>query len=243
MGALAAVAVCRADLAYSQTADDIVEKHLAAMGGRTALEKLMSRVTTGTISVSTPAGDLSGSIEVYNKTPNKSRTFIKIDASQFGLGQIIQDQRFNGTSGYVIDTMNGNRELTGDQLAIARTNAFPSALLKYKDAGSKLELLGREKASDRDAYVLLLTPETGPAARLFIDADTYLLVKTVITINVPQIGSDVEQTVTVSDYRDVDGMKVPYRIESNNQFQTVSVVTTKVEQNTTIDDGMFSKPE
>jgi hypothetical protein len=240
---LAAMAVGQAANAYSQTADDIVEKHLVAMGGRAALGKLTSRVMTGTISVSTPGGELSGSIEVYNKTPNKSRTLIKIDASQFGLGQIVQDQRFNGTSGYAIDSLNGNREITGDQLEAARSNAFPSPLLVYKEAGSKLELLGREKADDRDAYALRLTPKAGPSSRMFIDAETYLIVKTVVTINVPQIGGDIEQTVVVSDYRDVDGVKVPYQIRSTNQLQTVSMTATKVEQNTSVDDGMFVKPE
>jgi zinc protease len=240
---LAVVSVCRAALAYPQTAEDVVEKHLAAIGGRAALGKLTSRVTTGTISVSTPGGDLTGSIAVYNKAPNKSRTLIRIDASQFGIGQIVQDQRFNGTSGYAIDSLNGNREMTGDQLEVARSSTFPSPLLTYKDSGGRLELLGREKAGDRDAYVLRLTPKTGPSSRIFIDAETYLMARTVVTVNVPQIGGDVEQTVVVSDYRDVDGVKVPFQIRSINQLQTITVTATKIEQNTAIDDAMFSKPE
>jgi hypothetical protein len=240
---LTAAAVCRAGIAHSQTADDVVEKHLAALGGRAALEKLTSRVETGTISVSIAGGELSGSIEIYNKVPNKSRTLIKIDASQFGVGQILQDQRFNGTSGYAIDTLNGNRELTGDQLELARINAFPSPLLQYKSAGSTLELLGRETVNDRDAFVLRLTPMTGRAARLFIDAETFLLTKILITVNVPQLGGDVEQTILVSDYREVDGVKVPYQIQSNNQFQTVLITPTKVEQNVAVDDKMFLKPD
>ena len=240
---LSTVAIGHAALAQSQTADEVVEKHLAAMGGRAALEKITSRVMTGTISLTTPGGDLTGSIEVYNAAPNKSRTFVKIDASQFGLGQIVQDQRFNGTSGYTIDTMNGNRELTGDQLDAARSNTFPSPLLKYKEAGTKVELLGREKTGDRDAYVLKVSPTKGPSARMFIDADSYVMIKSVVTINVPQAGGDVEQTTQVSDYRDLDGVKVPYRIQSINQFQTVSFTATKVEQNIAIDDRMFSRPD
>jgi hypothetical protein len=243
MSLLGAVALCHAQVAYPQTADDIVEKYLTAIGGRAALEKVTSRVTTGTISATTPAGDLSGSIEVYNKAPNKSRTLIKIDAGRLGLGQIVQDQRFNGTSGYALDTLNGNRELSGDTLEVARTSTFPSPLLKYKEAGSTLELLGREKAGDRDAYVLRLTPKSGPSARLFIDAETYLLAQTIMTLSVPQAGGSIEQTVVVSDYRDVDGIKVAYQVRSINQFQTLSIAATKIEQNTAVDDQMFSKPE
>ena len=77
----------------------------------------------------------------------------------------MQDQRFNGTSGYAIDAMNGNHDITGGQLEVARTNTFRQPLLKYKESGSPLELLGREKAGDRDEFVLRLTPKTGPSAR------------------------------------------------------------------------------
>jgi hypothetical protein len=239
---LAAMVVCRAAIASPQTVDDIVEKHLAAQGGRAALEKNTSRITTGTITASTPGGDVSGSIEIYSKAPNKSRTAAKIDASQFGIGQIVQEQRFDGTTGYVIDSLQGNRDLTGDQLETARANTFPSPLLKYKDAGAKLELLGREKVGERDAFVLKMTPKAGPASRMFFDAETYLLVKSIISVNVPQLG-DVEQTTLISDYRDVDGLKIPYKVQSVNQFQTVTITFTKVEQNAPIDDKMFAKPE
>ncbi|HET9832204.1 MAG TPA: outer membrane lipoprotein-sorting protein [Vicinamibacterales bacterium] len=242
MSIVAVLTVCRAAVAYAQTVDEIVEKYLAASGGRAAFEKLTSRVVTGTISVSTPAGELSGTIEVYNKGPLKQRTLVKIDAAQLGIGQIVQDQRFNGTSGYAIDSINGNREMTGDQLATARNNSFPSPLLNYKENGTKIELLGREKVGDKDAYVLQMSPKTGPAGRLFIDVDTNLIVKTVVTVDAPPVGT-IEQTLTMSDYRDVDGVKVPYKIRSSNQFQDVSITVTKVVQNSPIDDQMFSKPE
>src|SRR5215831_6985410 len=160
---VALLTVCRASLAYAQTVDEIVEKYLTATGGRAALAKLTSRVVTGTISLSTPAGELSGVIEVYNKGPLKQRTLVKIDASALGIGQIVQDQRFNGTTGYTIDSINGNRDMTGDQLETVRANTFPSPLLNYKENGTKIELAGREKVGDKDAFVLRMSPKTGPA--------------------------------------------------------------------------------
>jgi outer membrane lipoprotein-sorting protein len=239
---VAALIVLPASWAHAQTADEVVEKVLTALGGRAALGKLTSRTATGTISVTTPVGDLTGTIELYNKAPNKVRTVVKIDASSVGVGQILQDQRFDGTAGYAIDSLNGNRDLTGDQVEIMRSSTFPTPLLRYKEEGARVELLGKEKVGDRDAYVLRFTPKTGPASRQFMDAETYLLVKSVVTVNVPQLGTDIEQTVEMSDYRDVDGVKVPYRTRSVNQVQSLTITFTKVEHNKAIDDGSFAKP-
>ena len=82
--------------AAAQTADEIVEKHIAALGGRAVLGKLTSRVITGTFTVSTPAGEFSGPIEVSNQAPNKVRTLIKLDLTAVGVGQMTIDQRFDG---------------------------------------------------------------------------------------------------------------------------------------------------
>jgi hypothetical protein len=68
--------------AAAQTADEIVEKHLAAIGGRAALSKLTSRMMAGTIAISTPAGEFSGPIEIWNQAPNKVRTLINLDLPQ-----------------------------------------------------------------------------------------------------------------------------------------------------------------
>ena len=64
------------------TADQIIEKHLTALGGREALAKITSRRATGTVSVSTPAGPLGGPVELTAKAPNKMRADIRIDLTQ-----------------------------------------------------------------------------------------------------------------------------------------------------------------
>ena len=55
------------------TADEIIEKHLAAVGGRDALAKLTSQKATGTMTIATPNGDLTGPVEMLSKAPNKAR--------------------------------------------------------------------------------------------------------------------------------------------------------------------------
>jgi hypothetical protein len=230
-------------LAAAQTADEIIEKHLGALGGRTALNNLKSRSMKGTITVSTPVGELTGPIEVLNQVPNKTRTFIQLDLSNLGLGKVIQDQRFDGTSGYVIDTLQGNRDITGDQLEAMKNAQFPSPLLNYKEMGATVELAGKEKAGDRDAYVLIGKPKTGPVVRQYIDAETYLPIKTVMKVMVPQLGTEVEQTTETSDFKDVDGVKVPFQTKATTSIQTVLVTATQVEHNIQIDRSVFSRPD
>jgi len=230
------------EIASAQTADEVVEKHLTAMGGREALGKLTSRKIVGTITVSTPQGDISGPLEAYAKAPNKSRTYLKLDLSSVGQGEVVVDQRCDGTTGYMINSIQGNSEMTGNQLENMRNGIFPSPLLKYKEAGIKIEVLPKEKVGDKDAIVLLITPKAGSAARQFLDAETYLPIKTVMKLDIPQMGGEIEQTTEFSDLREVDGVKVPFQMKITNPAQTLIIKVNKVEHNTAIEDSMFVKP-
>jgi zinc protease len=234
--------LCSAAPGWAQTADEIIEKHLAATGGRAALSKLTSRVARGTIALTTPVGELKGTVEVYNKKPNKTRTLVKIDASAFGGSEIVSDQRFDGATGYVIDSFNGNRDITGEQLEAMKNGSFPTVLLNYKDGGTTTTLGNKEKVGTGDAYVIQLTPKSGPGVKAFIDAESFMLVRTIISVNVPQLGGPIEQVVDFSDFRDVDGIKMPYMTKSTNPVQTITATVTDVTHNVEIDDTSFTKP-
>jgi len=228
-------------VASAQTADDLIEKQLTALGGRAALGKLQSRSMTGTITLTTPVGDLSGSVEILNKQPNKSRTLIKVDLASVGAGELVVDQRFNGTSGYVLDSLRGNRDITGNLLENMKNATFPTPFLNYKEMGTTLEVTGKEKVGDRDAYVVIVTPKSGSVVRQYVDVESYLPIKVVVKVDVPQIG-ELEQTSELLDYRDVDGVKVPFQVKSTSTVQSFTITITKVEHNTPIDEALFSKP-
>jgi outer membrane lipoprotein-sorting protein len=230
-----------AGIASAQTADEIVEKHLAAVGGREALGKLTSRHATGTVSVSTPTGDISGPLETFAKAPNKMRVSMKLDLSAAGGGEIAIEQRFDGTAGYMMNSMQGDSEITGNQLENMRNATFPSPLLHYKDAGAKVELMPREKVADKELIVLLMTPKSGSAVRMFLDPETYLMTRTVATVTPSQAGSPIEQTIELSDYRTADGVKMPFKVVQSNSMQSVTIIFKSVEHNVPIDDAMFTK--
>jgi hypothetical protein len=229
-------------VARAQTVDQVADKCVAALGGRAAHAKLKSRSSIGSITLTTPGGDVSGSIEVLNAVPNKARTLIKADLSSFGAGQLVVDQRFDGTSGYVMDTLQGNRDITGNQLDNLRNGSFPHPLLNYKEMGATARLGAREKIGERDAYPLSLEPPSGSIVHLYIDAETYLPVKVMVTADVPQLGRELELTVEFLDYREVDGVKMPFQLKATSAVQNYTINFTKVEHNVRIDEALFSKP-
>jgi hypothetical protein len=228
--------------AVAQTAEEVIEKSIAAMGGRAAHAKLKSRTIAGTITLSTPAGEIKGSIEILSAAPNKQRTLIKAGLSALGAGELTVDQRFDGSTGYVMDSLQGNREITGNQLDNMRNSSFPHPFLNYKDLGIAAKLVGKEKVGEREAYVIVFEPTSGSTVRQFIDAESYLPTRFVTTVNVPQLGQDLEQTTEFKDYRDLDGIKVPHRVEASSAVQSFTVVVEKVEHNTEIDPALFNKP-
>ena len=231
-----------AHVSAAQTAEEIIEKSIAAMGGRAAMAKIKSRTATGTLSLGTPAGDISGTIEMYAAAPNKQRSVIKADLTQLGAGQLTVDQRFDGTTGYVLDSMQGNREITGSLLENMKSQSFPHTFLNYKAMGIGVKLGTKEKVMNRDMYPLTFEPATGNPIKQYVDAETFLPARSVIRAELPQLG-EIEQWIDASDYREVDGVKVPYKLTLTNSMQTITMTFTKVEHNTALDEKLFSKPQ
>ena len=239
---VALVQLVSASGAWAQTADEVIERSLKAVGGRAAHEKLKSRLMTGTISISTPAGDISGTVEILNAAPNKARSLIKADLTSLGAGPLVLDQRFDGSTGYVLDTLQGNREITGNQLDNMRNASFPHPFLTYKELGIAVKLVGKEKVADREAFVMIFDPPTGSELRQFIDAETYMPIKVVLKVDVPQLGQEIEQTTELLDFKEVDGVKLPFRMRATSNVQNYTVVIDKVEHNVAVDEKLFSKP-
>ena len=106
------------------------------------------------------------------------RTVIKADLSAFGAGQLVIDQRFDGTNGYVLDSLQGDREITGNQLDNMKAQLVSASVPRLQGqwaSGDKLS--GKEKVGDRDAFVAGVRADAGSPIRQFIDAETYLPVR------------------------------------------------------------------
>lgn len=240
--AVVLVVLAWASASAAQTADEIIEKSIAATGGRAAHDKIKTRVASGELSIGTPLGDIAGTIEITAAVPNKQRTLIKADLSAINAGELVVDQRFDGTTGYVMDSLQGNRDITGSQLDGLKAQGFPNPFLNYKEMGTSVKLGAREKIGDNDAYLLTFEPPSGNPIKTYVDATSFLPVRTIIRAEVPQMG-EIEQIIELLEYRDVDGIKVPVKLRMTNALQSITMTFSKVEQNVAIDEKLFVKPQ
>jgi hypothetical protein len=214
------------------TADDVLDHYLEAVGGRAKWQRLTSRISTGTIDV--PAMNLSGTIEIREKAPNRMVSTVMIGGSSFRQG-------FDGTVGWSDDPQNGVHEEAGTELAETRRQADFYHPLDLHTLYTKLNLVGKEKVGDRLAYLIEGTlPEGGDPDKMYFDAQSGLLVR-MITRRYTPAGESTFQ-IDLEDYREVDGIKLPFTAHQSSSDMQFTVKFDEMHHNVAIDDGLFSKP-
>ena len=140
-------------------------------------------------------------------------------------------------------TQQGVRELTGQQLADLKLSMQLFRNLRMKEQYSRLRVIGKEKIDDRDTYVLIGTTTDNRRERLSFDAESGLLLRRV-TYMQTVVGIIPEQT-DFEDYRDVEGVKLPFTIrvasvDAGNPYITRKL--TEIKLNVPVDDSKFNMP-
>jgi hypothetical protein len=215
------------------TAEQVIEKSIEATGGREAAERITNNVAQGTLELA-PQG-VTASLEVYAKAPNKRLVITRIE----DFGEVRQG--FDGQVAWAENPMQGTVELEGEALAIARRNSTFYADLKWRELYQKAELKGKEQLGDREVYVVELTPAEGKPVTRYYDAETFLLLRTDMVQPTPE--GLVEVQIRLSDYRDHEGLKVPFLITQSLPSGEVVVKITGLKSNVEIEDTKFAKPE
>jgi zinc protease len=151
------------------------------------------------------------------------------------------ERGFNGKVGWE-KSNHGVRELGNDELAYLRRYPDLFKDVKLKDQFSRISVAGKTKINTRDAYVLRATTLTGKREQLFFDVETGFLVRRATTTTT-MVGNIPEQ-VEFEDYREVDGMKLPFTIRVSAIDPTYSIVRkfTEIKLNVPIDQKRFNKP-
>ena len=217
--------------AFAQTVDEIVDKHVAALGGMDKLNGVKTLVTERSLSVQ--------GMEIPTKMSIVVGKALRSESTIMGNSMI---QVVDGSTGWMIRPamMGGTgdpEDMPADQVKqqVAQLDPF-GALVNYKAKGNKVDLVGTEKVDGKDNYHLKITTKDGQVMDEFLDATTYMVSK--VKMNVA--GQDGE--IEFSDYKDVDGIKFPNTMEmANPQAGTLTFVTNKVTINGPVDEAIFKK--
>jgi outer membrane lipoprotein-sorting protein len=188
------------------SADEILERNFAALGGRERIRAVRTLYLEATLE----AGGRSEPLKLYWQRPDR----LRIEAPNEGLDtlQVFDGEKawftYPALPGFEVQILDGaDREALRAQADLVEGPTFD-----YAAKGHRVELLGRGKLPEGEAWRLLLTTAQGDVRTLWFDAATFLQVREERREFRPN--GDVRIESTLSDFRAVGGLLFAHRVES-----------------------------
>ena len=214
------------------TADQVFEKYFQALGGRDRLASLTSFVATGTYSgFNTGGADVP--VEIYARAPDQRTQIIHMD-----IGDGVKT--YDGRNGWVAEEWRPVPlvTLTGGNLTGARLDAMISFPAGIQKAFSDWKV-GSTVVDDRAVEILQGTNSGETPVNLYFD-EAGLLVR-LVRWNKTTVGT-VPTQIDYADYREVAGVKLPFRILMTWTDGQNTFTLKEVRPNVAIDAAKFSRP-
>lgn len=214
-----------------QTVDEIVAKHVEAMGGAEKLKTVNTIVTERVIAVQ--------GMEIPNKSVIVVGKSLRSESTVMGNAMV---QVLHGEKGWkIMPSMLGGsgepEDMSAEEIKPLFGQLDPfGALYNYQEKGNKLELLGKEKVDKKDMFHFKITTKEGVSMDEYLDASTYLVYK--VSSN---IGGQ-EGELVFSGYEVIDGIKMPNTIDISGPMGALTMITNKTVINGPVDEQIFAKP-
>ena len=247
-----------AQMSGQPSADAIINKYVQAIGGPERLASLKSYVAKGT-SVGFGGFGGGGQVQIFARFPDQRATFIEFpDAPDRG----DSIRTYNGREGWLKAplTVLAEYQLTGSELDGARLDAqlsFPGQIkqvlsgwrvslpitisdLPGPSSQTSRESGGAAAGQDRLVNVVQGTGPRGTLTTLYFDQESGLLLR-VVRYGKSPIGR-VPTQIDYTDYRDVGGIKMPFRMVFAWLGGRDAVQLSEVQTNVPIDAAKFGRP-
>jgi len=202
------------------TVEQVLDKYIEAIGGKENILKVKDKTTkmSGTMQGTTI------SMTQSQKAPNKFYQLV-----DFGVGQ--QTTVFDGEKGKM-SAMGQEQNIPPEQVEQMKLGSLYS-MLEYAKNNIKTELAGMETINNKDAYRVTFTYPSGKKSTNYYDVNSGLLVRTVAE------GAGATQTIDFDDYRDVQGVKYPFKMSLVTPQGAIDLITSSIEVNTNLADSLF----
>jgi hypothetical protein len=212
-------------------AKEILERYAKAIGGQEAFRKHKSQHATGTVSM--PAQNMNGKMEVFAARPNK----LLIKMSLPGIGDL--NTAYNGSAGWIYSQITGAMMLEGKMVEqMAAQAEFDQALHNPADYQS-MELLGAEEFSGEDCYKVKLVHKTGFESTEYFSKKTGLQKGFTATQDSP-LGT-ITATTVVGEYKKFGDLLLPSRVTQTAAGIETLMTIDEVEFDT-VDPSVFEPP-
>lgn len=166
---------------------------------------------------------------LLQKAPNKMLQRISV-------GGMEQVMLFDGKNGVNKSPM-GEEVLEGENLEQMAFEADMLAITKLDELGIKATLTGVEKIDDKDAYKIEFVLPSGGKFHHYYEKESGLKLREQRTLSTPQ--GTFTQTTNFSDYREVNGMKYPYKLVQSVVGMNIEMTVSNIEINTGLGDDLF----
>ena len=217
--------------------DEVFAKYIQALGGAQRVANLTSFVAKGTYD-DWETDHQKVDVEVYAKAPAQRTVIVHMRVE----GHVEDSVRaYDGRLGWIAspDKPMPLMPLTGGNLDGAKTEAILSFPALIKQGFTQLRV-GDATIDDRDVVLVQGTTAAQTPIKLYFDAESGLLVR-VVRYADTAVGR-IPTQIDYEDYRDVSGVKIPFRWTSTWTDGQAHTELSQVQTNVAIDAAKFAKP-
>jgi hypothetical protein len=220
----------------AQPVDEIIAKHITAMGGADKLSKLKSVAITASMQVMNM--ELPVKITIVQNKGFRTETTVE------GLTII---QATDGVKGWMINPMAGDGkaiELPQEAVQQYATQTDLTGLYNYKAKGYVATLEGEQDLEGAKVYKVNITLKSGVKQENYISKDTYYILKVVATVSAN--GQLITTENIQSNFKQVDGITFPFTSELTTTAMPGAKVVNQLESvvvNSNIDESIFLMPK
>ena len=232
-------------VARAQSAKRILARHLKAVGGKAALERVEDRVERWSLTIEAYQSVDQAEVVIKSKRPDR---FIRTVDGEYGGQPLHQIRAYDGSGGWQI-SRGAFSNMQGADLDHYRNRALRANgadLLRLEEIGGEAKVIGKEDVEGKKAHVIEVTLEGSPPFKYYIDTKTYLILKTEEITKFG--GTEFHIHSWPQSYRTVDGLKIADEIEALQtipEYDNEILLRFKLEEvqfNTGLADAAFAVP-
>jgi outer membrane lipoprotein-sorting protein len=218
------------------TADQIVQKHIDALGGTAKLNSIQTLVVTGKASI---LGQTEAPLTIQVKRPN----LLRLEITYQGKKVV---QAFDGTTAWTINPLvdsEPKQSSEDDTRAAQESSDFIGGnLVDYKSKGNSVELVDKEDIEGTAVYKLKITKKSGSIEYDYLDAKSFLPIRT--EGRRTQLGQEILYESKIADYKPVEGVLMPFSVKQMvNGRLAMEITIEKMDANVPVDEAVFKLPE